>query len=189
MKKAQNNGIPTVIIVPNFITKKDCDAFIKIGNSQEQRKEEFGADEGRYSHIADITPCKNVPLYLKIQNKLHLLNDKHFQFKLKREIGIAGFLRYDVGGFTGWHYDGAIGNEYPERKLSAVIMLSEQGTDYNGGHFDFPFYSALTGKQRNEVMKKGTLVLFPAFLYHEVSKVTEGKRYTLAYFLQGPKFR
>lgn len=189
MKSKNLKGIPPAIVVPNFLTKKECAKFIQLGKTSVRKKEEFGADDGRYSYYSVVTPCQDVPTYLKIQRKLHELNSKVFKFDLHKEIGEASFLEYTKGGFTGWHHDGTIGEEYPDRKLTAVIMLTEQGVDYEGGNFNLPHYTQLDAKQRADMSKVGTLILFPSFEFHEVSKVKKGLRYTLAYFMKGPRFK
>jgi predicted 2-oxoglutarate/Fe(II)-dependent dioxygenase YbiX len=73
------------------------------------------------------------------------------------------------------------------RKLSATIMLSEQGTDFEGGDF-----VVATGKEQNAEIVNipiGGVVVFPSFIVHGVRPVTSGVRKSAVIWVVGPKFR
>jgi PKHD-type hydroxylase len=173
------------LIVPNFLTSEQCDELVKIGSAQERIKEEFGEDEGRYSYLSTITPCK-IPFYEKdIHKKILSINRKHFGFKLYKEPWYNGaFLTYEKGNFTNWHIDGGVGKEYKERKFTCVILLSDRA-NYDGGDLEFPFYLNFTDEER-ALLQKGAALLFPAFMFHRVTTVTKGLRNTLTFFFEGP---
>lgn len=75
------------------------------------------------------------------------------------------------------------------RKLSFSIQLSDS-SDYEGG--ELKFYtgkkSIYTNKEEGNTAKKdkGTIILFPSHVLHEVTPVTKGTRYSLVSWVQGP---
>ena len=71
------------------------------------------------------------------------------------------------------------------RKLSAVVQLTDPST-YKGG--DLKLYSQPEPK-KEDIRSQGTTVFFPSFLDHQAQPVTEGKRYSLACWFEGPKWR
>jgi len=100
--------------------------------------------------------------------------------------------RYTKDGFYTWHKDGMgshnrIWNEPDNkflhentRKLSMSIGLN---TSYKGGNFK------MRGVDRGlPKVDEGTIVVFPSFLDHKVTPVTEGTRYSLVSWFVGPPF-
>tara|TARA_S200002703_G_C3744446_1_gene229017 strand:+ start:227 stop:901 length:675 start_codon:yes stop_codon:yes gene_type:complete len=98
-------------------------------------------------------------------------------------------------GFYTWHTDhgGMLNNDGTIRKLSITIQLSEPD-DYNGGHFQWlePVneFNQLTKEKVVDVHKMvqtapfsakaiGTMIVFPSFVYHQVTPVTMGTRKSL----------
>ena len=71
------------------------------------------------------------------------------------------------------------------------------GSEYEGGElqFDFRDYSPNLRDESNhlvtvkEILPKGTIVVFPSFLWHRVQPVTKGTRYSLVCWFTGPPFR
>jgi PKHD-type hydroxylase len=102
-----------------------------------------------------------------------------------------------------WHPDMIIEEDHP-RKLSMVIQLSD-ADDYEAGDFQWihPWeaVSAVvdhrTPSEMNECIKtlpstarkKGTMIVFPSYLYHQVIPVTKGIRKSLVWWLNGPHFK
>lgn len=97
-------------------------------------------------------------------------------------------------------YDGAEGGEYKthhdifymngdpfyHRKISCVVQLSDPN-DYEGGELMFDQVSELPNAE--ELKMQGTAIFFPSFTRHAALPVTEGKRYSLAAWFDGPKWR
>jgi PKHD-type hydroxylase len=80
-------------------------------------------------------------------------------------------------------------NTYHEgtRKLSATLMLNQQGEDFEGGDF----VVAISGEDNAEVvnLSAGSIVVFPSFITHAVKPVTSGIRKSAVIWVVGPKFR
>jgi PKHD-type hydroxylase len=85
----------------------------------------------------------------------------------------------------GWHHDQHDSPGHLPRKLSLVVLLSDE-TEYEGGDFEVFVDQS---PQPIGVRTKGALIVFPSFVQHRVTPVTKGYRQSLVAFLVGPKFR
>lgn len=78
---------------------------------------------------------------------------------------------------------------YKVRKLSLTLNLTDP-TTYEGGDFMFDLGvnagSIITVKEARE---QGSVIVFPSFLYHCVSPVTSGVRYSLVNWTLGRPFK
>jgi PKHD-type hydroxylase len=90
---------------------------------------------------------------------------------------------YGVGHFYDWHLD--IGKGAASiRKISFVVQLSEE-TDYAGGELEL--LSNIHTKTQPKT--RGTIVLFPSYILHRVTRVTRGTRMSLVGWVGGPPYR
>jgi PKHD-type hydroxylase len=118
------------------------------------------------------------------------------------------FTIYKENQFYDWHNDStSVPYDSPEdlnhhgkiRKLSVTISLSDE-SDYEGGEFEFDFRNQ--DKHDNEHLKledrfrsvpqikpKGSIVVFPSFVWHRVKPITSGTRYSLVLWNIGKPFR
>ena len=77
------------------------------------------------------------------------------------------------------------------RKLSMTINLNKPG-EYEGGNLKFDFGPHVTGKRYHEcteIRPQGSIIIFPSFLYHQVTPVTSGTRYSLVLWTLGQPFK
>ena len=77
------------------------------------------------------------------------------------------------------------------RKLSMTINLNKPG-EYEGGNLKFDFGPHATGErfhECNEIRPQGSIIIFPSFLYHQVTPVTSGTRYSLVLWTLGQPFK
>jgi PKHD-type hydroxylase len=86
------------------------------------------------------------------------------------------------------HHDVFWMNGDPEyhRKLTAVIQLSDP-SEYEGGNLELCTVSQTPNA--DEIRTQGTVFFFPSLFDHQATKVTKGKRYSLACWFDGPKWR
>ena len=69
------------------------------------------------------------------------------------------------------------------RKLSVSVQLSDP-SEYEGGDLEL-----MVNRNYIKVPKeKGTIIFFPSYLTHRVTKVTSGKRNSLVAWFHGPSF-
>jgi predicted 2-oxoglutarate/Fe(II)-dependent dioxygenase YbiX len=107
--------------------------------------------------------------------------NRKYGFKLSGEFEALQCVRYTKENFFRWHSD--LGSSYPNRKISLSVQLSNH-SDYVGGDLEF---SGL--RELQLIRRQGTLVAFPSFLAHRVTPVSEGTRYALIAWAEGPPFR
>ena len=186
-----------------------CDKLIKFGNakkeqlaitggintkkekpitSEEDLKEEELKDlkQKRDSNIVWLDErwlYKHIHHYVRVANYNSGWN---FQWDVSEN---AQFTKYKLNQFYDWHCDSWKEPYSKEnflkgkiRKLSITCSLSDP-TDYKGGEFQFRFQNDTDGnfvdQTCHEIMPKGSIVVFPSFIYHRVKPVTEGTRYSL----------
>jgi len=114
------------------------------------------------------------------------------------------FTKYKLNQFYDWHCD-SWGSPYnnPEnqqthgkiRKISMTCQLTD-GSEYTGGELEFDFRQYDPDKRKKnihaiqckEIIPKGTIVLFPSFVWHRVKPVLSGTRYSLVVWSCGYPF-
>jgi PKHD-type hydroxylase len=98
----------------------------------------------------------------------------------------AQVARYgaDRQGHFDWHSDIGDGRLASKRKLTMVVQLSEPSS-YTGGKLELmPGAGTVIAD-----MSQGSATLFPSFVLHRVTPVTEGERKSLTIWCHGPAFR
>jgi PKHD-type hydroxylase len=115
------------------------------------------------------------------------------------------FTRYGVGQYYGWHCDSwdkpynkpdDLNSHGKIRKLSVTISLSEP-EDYVGGNLEFDMRNQKDWEQDKkkaihectEIRPRGSIIVFPSFVWHRVAPVTKGTRYSLVIWNLGYPFR
>ena len=76
------------------------------------------------------------------------------------------------------------------RKLSVTVSLTDP-KEYKGGELEFDFRNQDKSNIRTctEILPKGSLVVFPSFVWHRVKPVTKGVRHSLVIWNLGYPFR
>ena len=110
------------------------------------------------------------------------------------------FTKYNKGQYYDWHCDSweraydkpGTPSHGKTRKLSVTLSLSDE-KDYKGGELEFDFRNMDPDKKRNtgickEIRPKGSLVVFPSFVWHRVRPVKKGSRYSLVIWSLGRPF-
>ena len=69
-----------------------------------------------------------------------------------------------------------------DRKLSVVVQLSNSN-NYSGGQLEFKETEA-----PSQFSTQGSIIVFPSYLQHRVTEVTEGVRYSLVCWAEGPRW-
>ena len=111
-----------------------------------------------------------------------------FGFDIDKDFAVqyTTYKGEDKGHYD-WHQDtDMITEDFTDRKLSVVIQLSDS-EDYEGGDFQFEFNQ--TVETVPGFRKKGSILIFPSFIKHRVTKVTNGTRNSLVSWIMGPNFK
>ena len=115
------------------------------------------------------------------------------------------FTKYKLNQYYDWHCD-SWDKPYdkPEdlnlhgkiRKLSMTCQLTD-GSEYKGGELQFDcrnYDPHMRDEDRHvltvkEILPKGSIVVFPSFVWHRVQPVTKGTRYSLVVWNLGYPFK
>ena len=168
------------------ISKKQCELILEEADWQSKQTAEFMDDNQSISNqdirqtIVTFMPPHSV---IGCILNTHLLNINAFQWNYDvRSVQDIQIGHYQVGGHYDWHIDTTDPDKNnAQRKLSAVLMLSDEN-DYEGGLLEIK--NAEIPK-----LKQGTIVIFPSYTQHRVTKVTKGNRFTAVAWAVGPAFR
>ena len=110
------------------------------------------------------------------------------------------FTIYKKGQYYDWHcdsWDKPYAVDGPTkgkiRKLSVTVSLTDP-KEYKGGELQFDFRQQDPDKPRDirtctEILPKGSLVVFPSFVWHRVKPVTKGIRHSLVVWNLGYPFQ
>ena len=79
------------------------------------------------------------------------------------------------------------------RKLSVTVSLSDP-KEYKGGELEFDYKNSNPNQKNKlikctEILPKGSLVVFPSFVWHRVCPVKSGERYSLVVWNLGWPFK
>ena len=107
------------------------------------------------------------------------------------------FTKYKPGQYYDWHCDSwekVYQDNGPTkgkiRKLSVTVSLSDE-KDYTGGELEFQFRNRDDPRPAEvckEILPRGSLVVFPSFVWHRVKPVKKGMRYSLVMWNLGYPF-
>lgn len=122
-------------------------------------------------------------LFSRLADVVSNLNSQFFKFDLTGFGEALQLTNYDQSehGMYGWHQDY---NAVISRKLSLVLQLSDP-SEYEGGNLQL----MTTGQPENIKKQRGLIAVFPSYVLHQVTPVTQGNRQTLVAWISGPAFR
>ena len=186
----------------SVVPEKICDDIIEYGLSQKSqialtgtgiakepptKKELKNIQKKRKS---DIVWMSDTWIYKEIQPYIHEANRSANWNHEWDHSQSCQFTEYKKGQYYDWHCD-SMDTPYDEpedtnqhgkiRKLSMTLSLSDP-KDYNGGDLEFDFRCTDEGSQPQickEVRPKGSIIVFPSFVWHRVKPVTKGIRHSL----------
>ena len=188
---AVTGGVENVIKTKGKLDKKD------IKNIQKKRKSDIVWMNDRWIY-------KEIHPFIHDANRLAGWN---FDWDWSES---CQFTKYGVGQYYGWHCDswdqpyqrpqnadGTWPMDHGKiRKLSVTISLCDP-SEYVGGNLEFDFRNSMdtewkkgkTTKECVEIRPRGSIIVFPSFVWHRVTPVTKGTRYSLVIWNLGYPFR
>ena len=153
---------------------------------------------------SDIVWMNDRWVYKEIQPYIHQANASagwNFNWDFSES---CQFTKYKKDQYYDWHWDNH--NEpfnFPDnpkdprngkiRKLSVTVTLSDP-KDYKGGELEFDFRSGDPNKKPvirkcTEILPRGSLVVFPSFVWHRVCPITKGERNSLVIWNLGKPYK
>ena len=195
------------------LTPKFCNEVLQYGKKhQEQIARTGGFDKEKLSkeEIKNIQKKRNSNIawlndrwiYREIQPYIRMANEKagwNFDWNFSEP---CQFTKYGVDQYYGWHCDSweipynkpnDLNNHGKIRKLSVTCSLSDP-SEYEGGELEFNFNNPEKNKKQNikkctEILPRGSIVVFPSFVWHRVCPVFKGTRYSLVIWNLGYPYR
>ena len=118
-------------------------------------------------------------IYDKLYNVATDLNNRYFNFEIN-QLEHFQYCTYKEGHYFKKHVDNVSIPNQGQRKLTIILQLSDE-KDYGGGELrlhgsDTPFVIS---------KKKGTVVIFPSYVLHDVTPITKGERKVLVSWVLG----
>ena len=203
---------------PEVLSPKFCNDVISYGKQQEDKvaltgnfidrdvkknplskKELKNLQKIRKSNVSWMNPQW---IYREILPYIQMANQKagwNFEWDYSES---CQFTRYSPGQYYGWHCDS---NDSPYnnpenlythnkiRKLSVTCSLTDP-SEYKGGELEFNFNNPMFSKKNNikkckEILPRGSIVVFPSFIWHRVCPVKKGTRNSLVLWNLGYSFK
>lgn len=122
-------------------------------------------------------------VFSKLAEVASKVNTQYFNFDLTGFGEQLQLTNYDQSehGMYGWHQDYGAGIS---RKLSMAVQLTDP-SEYEGGNLQ-----VLTSATPQTVRKqRGFITIFPSYVLHQVTPVTQGSRQSLVAWVSGPQFK
>ena len=196
------------------IPSRICDEISKYGKQLQDQMAVtggYGAKKLNQKQIKDLKKKRDSNIvwmndrwiYKEIQPYIHSANKNagwNFQWDFSES---CQFTKYKKGQYYDWHcdsWDRPYQTQNPQdptngkiRKLSVTVTLSDP-KEYKGGELEFDFRNMDPDKKSNihkckEILPKGSLVVFPSFVWHRVCPVTKGERKSLVIWNLGWPFK
>ena len=122
-------------------------------------------------------------VFKKLAHIASSLNSQYYRFDLTGFGEPLQLTHYDQSenGMYGWHQDYGGGTS---RKLSLVLQLSDPA-NYEGGNLQV----MTSGNPVNVRKQRGLVAVFPSYVLHQVTPVTQGNRQSLVAWVSGPAFK
>ena len=161
----------------------------KVGYAQDTRKD-IKSRVTQLRWLNESVPDlynEGLTIALNFTNKA---NADFFGFDISGVCRYIQHTEYNKGSFYDWHQDCFLGESQEgvyERKLSFSIQLSEPDS-YTGGDLEFTDDIIFTPEEKERLRQRGTVIVFPSFLQHRVTEVTEGQRYALVGWREGKQW-
>ena len=197
----------------SVIPERICDDIVKYGHQlQDKLALTGGFDDSKNLNKKQIQDLKkkrdsNIVwmndrwIYNEIQPYIHQSNANagwNFEWDYSES---CQFTKYKKGQYYDWHCDSweEVYNKPNThshgkiRKLSVTVTLSDP-KDYKGGELEFDFRNNDPDKKKNihkctEILPKGSLVVFPSFVWHRVCPIKSGERNSLVIWNLGYPFK
>jgi PKHD-type hydroxylase len=196
------------------VPPKICDDIIEYGLTQAEtmaRTGGYGDKELTKDQIknmqkkrkSDLVWLNDTWIYKELHPYIHQANKSAgWNYEWDRSESCQ-FTKYKLNQYYDWHcdsWDKPYMKDGPSkgkiRKLSMTCQLTD-GSEYEGGELEFDFRNYDPHmreedkhlKQAKEILPKGSIIVFPSFVWHRVKPVTKGTRYSLVMWNLGYPFK
>ena len=200
----------------SVIPERICDDIVKYGHQLQDQMAVTGKYNNK-NHSKKLNSIQVKDLKKIRNSSVAWMNDRWIYNEIHPYINMANknagwnfewdfsescqFTKYKKGQFYDWHcdsWDEPYHKKQEElngkiRKLSVTVTLSDP-KDYKGGELEFDFRNKDPNKPSKlvkckEILPKGSLVVFPSFVWHRVCPVKSGERNSLVIWNLGYPFK
>jgi len=191
----QSKELQPWVYLDGVFSPEECNTIITLGDSIPRKPAKiFSEDSGavnlniRKNSVSWIN-SNNLDhhwIFSKCAGALHSLNQQFYKFDIDY-IECLQYTIYDqLNDYYTDHIDNLV-NGVHYRKLSFSIQLDDPN-NYEGCDLIIKYGS--DNYINNEIKrKKGTMIVFPSFMLHEVTPLLQGKRRSLVGWACGPTFK
>lgn len=178
-------------LIPKALSQAECAALVAL--CQTAPMQDAGLVRQTTAHQirrADLSWLDDLPQAAWVMDRMIRLvaaaNRESFGFDLTEFAESPQVARYGAEreGHFDWHSDIGAGALAAKRKLTIVVQLSDPQA-YDGAALELRPDSNIRQAPRDQ----GTAILFPSFVLHRVTPVTQGERWSLTLWSHGPAFR
>jgi len=184
----------------NGLGNKFCDDVIRFSNTLKKRQGQTrdptpGANDltNKRHRDSKIIWMSEKWIYKELLKFVDLANtDAKWNFNLGKAEAIQ-YTRYDSNNYYHWHVDQVQNDDKTHvRKLSICVNLTDP-KDFEGGDFWISIPHPIPEETKNmrlDFMKKrGSVEVFPSYIYHRVTPVISGTRHSLVNWVQGANWK
>ncbi len=189
---------------PSALTPRFCDEVIKYGNYNKEYEGRVGSPDIQYKRKSNLSWLSDNWIYREIMPYVYQANkEAGWNFEINYAEACQ-FTKYKLNQFYDWHVD-SFGEAFKNknlnynnkiRKLSVTCQLTDK-SQYEGGELEFDFRDYdphLRSEDKhivspNEISSKGSIIVFPSYVWHRVKPVTKGVRYSLVMWNLGYPFK
>lgn len=173
------------LVIPKALDRSQCEHILGLWDDSQSSPGDMEHSSANYKRRCQMMPVDyHSPIATLLEPALEACLSEirhHFLCKMSSFGEIWQYCQYRRGDAFDWHLDAGPG-EPSTRKISLVLQLSKP-LAYRGGDLEFcPDF------QRPEQRAQGTLIAFPAFYAHRVTRVVAGSRYSLVGWIHGRPF-
>jgi len=199
-------------VYPGVISSRICNDIIRYGEQQAQNTALTGDFENNNlkdkNDISKLYKTRNSSIVwmndqwiyreiLPYVNKANREASWNFDWNISED---CQFTIYREQQHYTWHQDSfskpfnkpRTNQDGLIRKLSVTVSLCD-GSEYEGGDLEFDLRnngdSSPNILTQKEARKKGSVIVFPSFVWHRVAPVTKGTRYSLVIWNLGFPFK
>ena len=158
-----------------------CDCIVNSIDDTLYKKGTTGNNNKLLARNVNIQFINNTWINALLCGYIRYANSLNFHYNLSDEDKeLAQISKYSDGEFYGEHRDFGTNDNSITRKLSLTVQLSDEDS-YEGG--DLIFY---TGSDKDQAPRgRGSVIVFDSRIFHEVTPITKGVRYSLVKWYYG----
>jgi PKHD-type hydroxylase len=178
------------VFYKDLFSKEECQKIISLKEliGPEVAKIGGSTEEGNVDTLKRRTELRWIHwnpemnwIFERLSHSIASANNKWWGYHLagmNEPLQLTHYKSEDLGHYD-WHEDHGHTGNFLHRKLSCVMPLNDA---FEGG--DFEIFQM--GKPVE--LSVGTLLIFPSFKVHRVTPVTNGERWSLVNWVNGPPF-